>query len=97
MLVGKGTDMGTVYMEFDWEECSIEKAFDYAEGKKRLSKWPTKYAVIGPEHGCDFVFFTDETCLACHSAWSGPYSEVTPDIDAEPPKWWIGTNRREAK
>ena len=26
------------------------------------------------------------------SKWSGPYSEVTPDIDAEPPSYWLGQN-----
>ena len=33
--------------------------------------------------------FSDGSELEIRSEWSGPYSEVTPDIDADPPTFWI--------
>lgn len=47
----------------------------------------------GPEgvYDCAIETFDDGTAVACRSKWSGPYSELTPDVDAEPPDWWIYT------
>lgn len=43
-----------------------------------------------PDYNAEVIYFTDGSAIACLSSWRGPYSEVTPDIDAEPPIWWIG-------
>ena len=84
--------MKHVWME--WKECGIVTAFQFAEGKtiKRNSyAYDIGVTMNHPEgYNCDCVVFTDGTAVACLSQWRGPYSEVTPDIDAEPPKWWIG-------
>lgn len=39
----------------------------------------------------DGVVLSNGVVIVANSKWSGPYSEVTPDIDAEPPEFWIGT------
>ncbi len=41
------------------------------------------------------VIFTDNTAIEASSVWSGPLSEVTPDIDADPPEWGICEKYRE--
>ena len=59
-------------------------------GKSRIMRDESSIK-YGPNDSCDIVEFTDGSAVACRSSWSGPYSEVTPDIDAEIPRWWIGT------
>jgi hypothetical protein len=39
--------------------------------------------------GSGIEFFDNGMAVACCSDWDGPYSEVTPDIDANPPQWFI--------
>lgn len=45
----------------------------------------------GTNHSGTVVQFSDSSVVYCSSSWSGPYSEVTPDIDPEPPDVWRGT------
>lgn len=35
------------------------------------------------------IRFTDGSEVSVTSDWSGPYSELTPDIDGDPPIWEI--------
>lgn len=81
--------MKHIWME--WKECNIHKALTFANGKTINKKWPRDGQSMNEPHHCaDTAVFTDGTAVACLSQWRGPLSEVTPDIDAEPPKWWIG-------
>ena len=74
-----------------WEECSMEDALEFSQGKKIFRDGGINMSLpSGSFGGCDVVSFVDGTAVACESRWSGPYSEVTPDIDAQPPKWWSG-------
>ena len=53
---------------------------------------PTNYKPEGiepPDYSAAVEWFDNGTAVACLSQWCGPYSEVTPDVDAEPPKWWV--------
>ena len=47
-----------------------------------------------PEYGAAVEWFDNGTAVACKSEWYGPYSEVTPDVDAEPPRWWVERRAR---
>ena len=72
------------------KECSMEEALEFSQGRKIFRgrggrKRPPEVWC------CSVIAFVDGSAVACESQWSGPYSEVTPDIDAVPPKWWIGT------
>lgn len=68
-----------------WRDATMLEAFEHA-----------RYRDIDPDkrlEGTSFdeatVVFTDGTAVACYSRWKGPYSEVTPDIDACDPGWRI--------
>jgi hypothetical protein len=67
-----------------WRDATMQEAFEHA-----------RYRDIGGERpegaDCDesVIAFTDGTAVACYSRWSGPLSEVTPDIDASDPGWRI--------
>ena len=43
------------------------------------------------EIDCDYavINFDDGTAIACRSEWTGPYSDVTPDIDCADPIFQI--------
>ena len=68
----------------------------FADGKGIDKTYLSQYlAQTGDGRECpppssEIVKFTNGTAVACASQWSGPYSEDTPDIDADPPGWWIG-------
>ncbi len=52
--------------------------------------WAASISIPYGERGPACVeWFDDGTAVACASDWTGPYSEVTPDVDARPPEWWI--------
>jgi hypothetical protein len=42
------------------------------------------------------VVFNDGTVIKSRSSWSGPYSEVTPDIDANAPEFLLYDSEQEA-
>jgi hypothetical protein len=80
-------------IEYEWRKCDLADALDVAiraGGVDRSSKGgycrPSKAG-----SGGDFVTLIDGTLIYSESQWTGPYSEVTPDIDGEPPVFWIGT------
>ena len=70
----------------------MREALEFAMGKQ-LSPMEGTHSlqdgVSPPDYSADVQAFTDGTAVACLSCWKGLYSEVTPDIDAEPPQWWI--------
>jgi len=86
MIISKENNMKG---KLGWQECTIGEAFDFAMGKTIYHG--DKYDFDDkPNWRAEVVRFTDGTAVACCSDWSGPLSEVTPDIDAQPPIWWIG-------
>lgn len=40
------------------------------------------------------IALDDGSAVVAVSRWSGPYSEVTPDIDAEEPEYFLSTTKR---
>lgn len=45
---------------------------------------------VGPDARSGEVFTLDNGVeIGAVSVWSGPYSQDTPDIDGEPPEWFI--------
>jgi hypothetical protein len=50
--------------------------------------WGSDRVIVPCDDAC-CVHFDDGSMVACTSQWSGPYSELTPDIDADPPEWRI--------
>lgn len=73
----------------NWREVDMFEAVNYMQGKTLAddqSGIPLPPNCYQPSS----VMFTDGTIVAASSNWSGPYSEVTPDIDDRPPVFWIG-------
>lgn len=70
-----------------WESATIEEVFQFVQGKEIVNNLTV--LPLGVPWDATVVKFTDGSFVACKSEWSGPLSEVTPDIDAEPPSWWI--------
>lgn len=71
----------------NWAKCSMLEAMNWARDRDATADEPGTL----PDYAACGVIFTDGSALACKSEWVGPYSEVTPDIDAQPPVFWIGT------
>ncbi len=65
----------------------MQEALEWGEGKKvthaSMSAWPQGQEAFG-------VALDDGSFVLAESKWTGPYSEVTPDIDGESPVFWIG-------
>lgn len=76
-----------------WKTCTMAEALEFAQGKTIDYDHDSNYYNydVKPSDNAEVVYFTDRTAVASESSFSGPYSEVTPDIDIEPPDWWIGT------
>ena len=82
-------------MKIKWKKVDLTDVLDFAQGKtfevlcdySELNNIPSDYDnYLGKP-----IKFSDGTYLIDSSEWTGPYSEVTPDIDAEPPSYWLGT------
>lgn len=72
-----------------WRKISLAEALRH--GKTRtICKSPDRF-VHPPEAltSGELVYFTDGSAVYSHSNWSGPFSEVTPDIDPEVPSVWL--------
>ena len=72
----------------NWREIPMAEAVAYCDGRKVADPayFPGHCLQVG-----NGVLFTDGTALTCKSEWSGPLSEVTPDVDGEPPRFFLGT------
>lgn len=81
-------------MTYSWRETTLADALQWAAGKAMVGPYEGEGGWPG---GCrsspSGVVFSDGSVVACSSDWSGPYSELTPDVDGEPPRFWIGTSR----
>ena len=73
-----------------WKESSLKEALAFAATRTISEHHPAKAYTDSP-WDADVCWFTDGCAVACRSDASGPYSEVTPDIDLQPPEWWTGT------
>jgi len=71
--------------KWQWKEISFREALAYA-----ATRTPSDERVADIYQDAA-VLFTDGTALKVVSEWSGPSSEVTPDTDADPPTFWIGS------
>ncbi len=71
-------------MKAEWRQVTMRKAIEHAKQREIDTSKPQPYSP------CNAVeWFTDGTAIKCESRWSGPISDVTPDIDADPPQWYI--------
>lgn len=75
--------------KYVWQQCSMVDALKFSDGREINSNYCL--SMDRPDAQAEVVIFTDGSAVACKSKWNGPYSEETPDIDAAPPIWWIGT------
>jgi hypothetical protein len=74
--------------QFKWREVPMAKAMEWMIGKTIMT---TEFTVFGVGNGQgNGVILSDGTAILATSDWSGPYSKVTPDIDGDPPLFWIG-------
>lgn len=87
-----------------WRKVTITEAFEHASSRTIDRRTGTtlpdgsslyiEYTETDPfaretDQPDDSVLFTDGSMIACRSQWRGPYSRETPDVDGQPPKWWI--------
>lgn len=76
-----------------WRSATMAEAIQHSQARDLINPDnPSAFMSIeGIPEFAGVVLFADGTGIACVSRWKGPYSEVTPDIDGEPPDWFIGT------
>lgn len=67
------------------EALALARASDSIEAYEG-PEWPPE----ARSGGVGGARLSDGSVLVCSSDWCGPYSSVTPDIDAVPPEWWVG-------
>lgn len=84
-----------------WREVKMSEAIRFIRDREcaplpQEQQWGLTVQVGLPEEAASrnpgVEWFSDGTGVCCASDWDdwdGPYSEVTPDIDANPPTWWI--------
>lgn len=79
-----------------WREVTMHEAVRFirdgaGQPLNEVPEWAAELAL--PESNRnelpDVEWFSDGTAVACASDWDGPWSEATPDTDANPPQWWI--------
>jgi hypothetical protein len=81
-----------------WKQVSLQEACEFMQNKtvdqtaNRLFQdgYPRDLKLNHPGSE-DQLIFTDSSAVVCESNWSGPYSKLTPDIDANPPVFWVGS------
>lgn len=78
-------------MTIVWQETSLERALQNAMGRTLVpGAEPAEFPSECWSGDCDTAVFADGCAIVVLSQWRGPYSELTPDIDARPPKVWWG-------
>ena len=87
-------------MEFKWRSVSMQEAFDdgVEAGGSAVDQnaiYPNGFRTFAlPKEAKDsspsVLLLKNGSVILSESRWTGPYSEVTPDIDAEWPEFWIG-------
>ncbi len=75
-----------------WKKVSFKEVCQLLQGREVVSE--NNGCVPGAPHGGNTTIFVLDNGIeiAGCSDWSGPYSEVTPDVDAHPPEWFINLN-----
>lgn len=75
--------------KYAWQKLSLHLLLEAISGvgvAKQCYGWLADH----PEN-LEGVILEDDRVVLSASCWSGPYSDVTPDIDAEPPVHYLGT------
>lgn len=81
-------------MRYRWDQADLFGAVAWMAGKvlakdaKFSGELPTRSR---DDARVDTVCFADGSCCIAESRCEGPYSSLTPDIDWEPPVFWLGT------
>lgn len=82
-----------------WREVGLAEILDHFQGRRRIDggggqslDLPSDAVESGE---ASMLFLDDGSVVVAASQWRGPYSDQTPDIDAEPPRFWIGSPARE--
>lgn len=80
-----------------WKKVTLAEMCDFCQGKTQ-AETPERVDLSELGHPgnttsfeAEVLFFEDGGCITAESKWSGPYSAMTPDTDADPPEFWIGT------
>ena len=82
---------GKTTREPTWKQVTLKEALLFSIGRTVVKEYvdTTKFLEEGIVGSGTGVTFNDGSMLYSHSDWTGPYSEVTPDIDANPPRIWL--------
>jgi hypothetical protein len=82
-----------------WHKVDLFEAARHMQGRTLMPldgiphmNWPND-RVGFPE----IVVFTDNTAVAVCSGLSSPVSPITPDLDIDPPSFWIGERAEEQR
>jgi len=70
-----------------WAQCDLFAACRFMQDRTLKGRL-ADFNGLG-ESSPDGIEFEDGTKVAASSSWRGPYSEVTPDINADPPIFWV--------
>ena len=69
-----------------WRKVSMKDAMIFIAGKIVEADHDRRES---PDSNAAVEWFTDGTAVGVVSCVNGPYSDVTPDVDIQPPKWYI--------
>jgi hypothetical protein len=70
-----------------YREVTLADVCEWFQGRKVAKENIVAFPGDKTAYGIEL---TDGSQVVCESDWSGPYSELTPDVDADPPRFWIG-------
>jgi hypothetical protein len=78
----------------NWKQITMEEFAEHVQGTKVVNG-----VTGGPNtwegHSAAGIALDDGSAVVAISKWSGPYSEVTPDVDAEEPEYWLSKTKKE--
>lgn len=71
-----------------WRTANMWEALEFMQYRKMWRRITSEF-MHGGDGPVDGIEFEDHTKVVCESRFSGPYSELTPDIDLDPPMFFI--------
>ena len=80
-----------------WKQSTLKEALKFSLPRKMVDSpiaagqlYPSVMSTnICKEYGGTYIYFDDGSAIYVASSWSGPISEVTPDISADEPTVYI--------
>lgn len=78
-------------MSYRWYATNLEGSLRFMAGQTLVpGAEPPEWPLDCDSLGADTAVFADGRIVVVESRFLGPYSPVTPDVDAKPPRFWCG-------